>query len=218
MVVRLGRGQARHRAQRRAPRGALREPAAAALPLERGAPHGEVRAAHAAARGPLRRGVLVLFWVQVVEPAQDLVARKVLRDGGAAAHNYMDEVRALCNMLSAGDTAAALRPQLTAGCDALAETADWLLAEANTNMASVLAGATPYLRQFATVAGGAMMARTTLAAQAALDEGTGDPDFYAAKLASARFYAENILPQAMALITPIRDGHRAVLEYNEAAF
>jgi len=150
--------------------------------------------------------------------AQDLVARKVLRDGGAAAHNYINEVRALCNTLSAVDTAAALKPRLTAGCDALAETTDWLLAKADTNMASVLAGATPYLRQFATVAGGAMMARTTLAAQAALDQGTGDPDFYAAKLASARFYAENILPQAMALITPVRDGHRAVLEYNEAAF
>ena len=103
-------------------------------------------------------------------------------------------------------------------CDALVETTNWRLAEANSDMANVLAGATPYLRQFATVAGGAMMARTTLAAQAALDGGTGDPDFYAAKLASARFYAENILPQAMALVAPVRDGHRAVLEFNEAAF
>ena len=72
-------------------------------------------------------------------------------------------------------TAAALGPQLAAGCDALAETTDWLLAEGKADMARVLAGATPYLRLFATVAGGAMMARATLAAQAALDAGTGDP-------------------------------------------
>ncbi len=152
--------------------------------------------------------------------AQDLVARKVLRDSGAAARTYIEEVRALCDTLGAadGDTAAALAPQLAAGCDALAETTDWLLAEGKADMARVLAGATPYLRLFATVAGGAMMARATLAAQASLDTGAGDPDFYTAKLASARFYAENILPQAVGLVAPVRDGHRAVLEFNEAAF
>ena len=152
--------------------------------------------------------------------AQDLVARKVLRDSGAAARTYIEEVRALCDTLGAadGDTAAALAPQLAAGCDALAETTDWLLAEGKADIARVLAGATPYLRLFATVAGGAMMARATLAAQASLDTGAGDPDFYTAKLASARFYAENILPQAVGLVAPVRDGHRAVLEFNEAAF
>ena len=152
--------------------------------------------------------------------AQDLVARKVLRDSGAAARTYIEEVRALCDTLGAadGDTAAALAPQLAAGCDALAETTDWLLAEGKADMARVLAGATPYLRLFATVAGGAMMARATLAAQASLNTGAGDPDFYTAKLASARFYAENILPQAVGLVAPVRDGHRAVLEFNEAAF
>ena len=152
--------------------------------------------------------------------AQDLVARKVLRDSGAAARTYIEEVRALCDKLGAadGDTAAALAPQLAAGCDALAETTDWLLAEGKADMARVLAGATPYLRLFATVAGGAMMARATLAAQASLDTGAGDPDFYTAKLASARFYAENILPQAVGLVAPVRDGHRAVLAFNEAAF
>ena len=85
-------------------------------------------------------------------------------------------------------------------------------------MARVLAGATPYLRLFATVAGGAMMGRAILAAQAALDANTEDPNFYIAKLASARFYAENILPQAVGLVAPVRDGYHAVLSFNEVAF
>ncbi len=85
-------------------------------------------------------------------------------------------------------------------------------------MARALAGATPYLRLFGTVAGGAMMARATLAAQASLDAETGDPAFYNAKLASARFYAENILPQAAGLIAPVCQGHRAVLEFAEDSF
>ena len=152
--------------------------------------------------------------------AQDLVARKVLRDGGTEARNYIAEVSALCDTLekSACKTAAAMRPQLVAACDALVETTDWLLAESKVNMAHVLAGATPYLRLFATVAGGAMMGRAILAAQAALDANTEDPNFYIAKLASARFYAENILPQAVGLVAPVRDGYHAVLSFNEVAF
>ena len=152
--------------------------------------------------------------------AQDLVARKVLRDGGTAAKNYIAEVRALCDALdeSPGETASALRSQLSGSCDALAETTDWLLVEGGSNMLRALAGATPYLRLFGTVAGGAMMARATLAAQAALDAGTDDPEFYKSKLMTARFYAENILPQAAALIAPVRDGHHAVLAFAEENF
>ena len=152
--------------------------------------------------------------------AQDLVARKVLRDGGTAAKNYIAEVRALCDALdeSPGETASALRSQLSGSCDALAETTDWLLVEGGSNMLRALAGATPYLRLFGTVAGGAMMARATLAAQAALDAGTDDPEFYKSKLMTARFYAENILPQAAALIAPVRDGHHAVLAFAEESF
>ena len=152
--------------------------------------------------------------------AQDLVVRKVLRDGGTAAKIYIAEALVLCDILgkSSGETAASLCTQLTAGCNALAETTDWLITEGGADMTRALAGATPYLRLFGTVAGGAMMARTALAAQASLDAETGDPAFYNAKLASARFYAENILPQAAGLVAPVCQGHRAVLEFAEESF
>lgn len=152
--------------------------------------------------------------------AQDLVSRKILRDGGEAVRNYIAEVRTLCDVLGdcAGDAAASLRPQLSAGCDALSDTTVWLLTEGKADMARALAAATPYLRLFGTVAGGAMMARTALAAQAALDAGAGDTAFYQAKLSSARFYGENILPQAAGLVASVREGHHAVLEFAEDAF
>jgi len=152
--------------------------------------------------------------------AQDLVARKVLRDGGAAAKIYIAETLVLCDVLgkSSDETAASICTQLTAACDALAETTNWLLNEGSADMTRALASATPYLRLFGTVAGGAMMARSALAAQASLDAGTGDPAFYNAKLASARFYAENILPQAAGLVAPVCQGHSAVLEFAEDAF
>jgi len=152
--------------------------------------------------------------------AQDLVARKVLRDSGAAARAYIGEVRALCDALgqSADDTSKAMRDALARGANALADTTDWLVGETGNDIARPLAGATPYLRLFGTVAGGAMMARSALAARAALDAGTEDRDFYEAKLMTARFYAENILPQADGLIAPVRDGHHAVLAFAEEQF
>lgn len=152
--------------------------------------------------------------------AQDLVARKVLRDGGTAAKNYINEVQQLCQVLSdnGGETAAVLTDHLRAAANALAETTEWLLESGSVDVSRAFAAATPYLKLFGTVAGGAMMARSTLAAEAALENNQGDPDFYKAKLMSARFYADNILPQATGLIAPIRDGHHAVLEIAEDSF
>jgi alkylation response protein AidB-like acyl-CoA dehydrogenase len=152
--------------------------------------------------------------------AQDLVARKVLRDGGAAAKDYIAEVRTLCDALgeATGDTAAALQHHLSNAADALAKTTDWLLDDGIADLARAFSGATPYLKLFGTVAGGAMMARIALAAQAAIDGNTEDHDFYTAKLMSARFYADNILPQAIALVAPVRSGHHAVLAMAEDSF
>jgi alkylation response protein AidB-like acyl-CoA dehydrogenase len=150
--------------------------------------------------------------------AADLVARKVLRDGGRAVKSYIAELRALDAQLaaSADGAAAAIRRHLAAAAQALAVTTDWLLETAEIDHA--LAGATPYLRLFGTVAGGAMMARSALVASAALKNGGDDRAFHEAKLTTARFYAENILPLAGALVAPVCEGHGAVLSFAEDQF
>jgi hypothetical protein len=59
----------------------------------------------------------------------------------------------------------------------------------------------PYLRLFALVAGGMVMAGS---AAAALAGPAGfDPGFCAAKIATARFYGETILPATAGLVEPI---------------
>ena len=59
-----------------------------------------------------------------------------------------------------------------------------------------LAGATPYLKLFGTVVGGWLMAREALAARGMLDTGRGDASFARAKLATTRFYLEQLVPTA----------------------
>lgn len=152
--------------------------------------------------------------------AIDLLTRKVLRDGGDAVRAYIGEIDTLLALLDAEPDPAfkAICSQLARALQALGTATDWLLEQGRDGADRALAGATPYLRLFGTVAGGVMMARSALAAQAALEGGAGDTDFLKGKMVTARFYAENILPQAAALVTPICDGHSAVLALPEDQF
>ena len=58
------------------------------------------------------------------------------------------------------------------------------------------AGSVPYLQLFGTVCGGWLMARQALAASRRLAGGEEDVAFLAAKIATARFYAEHFLAMA----------------------
>jgi alkylation response protein AidB-like acyl-CoA dehydrogenase len=80
------------------------------------------------------------------------------------------------------------------------------------------AAASDYLRLFGLVALGFMWARMARTAAAKLARGAEDPAFYHAKLATARFYGERILPQAGALYLAIKSGKQAMMAFEEAAF
>jgi hypothetical protein len=79
------------------------------------------------------------------------------------------------------------------------------------------AAATDYLRLFGLTALAYMWAR---AADVALPKSRngGDPDgFYKAKVGTARFFMERILPQSTGLFGAIMAGGRSMMEFDEAA-
>jgi alkylation response protein AidB-like acyl-CoA dehydrogenase len=78
------------------------------------------------------------------------------------------------------------------------------------------AAATEYLRLFGLVALGFMWARMALLAAAKM--GGEEADFYRAKLQTARFYFERVLPQAGSLLYQIKAGKEAMMSFDEAAF
>jgi hypothetical protein len=151
--------------------------------------------------------------------ALDLVGRKLLRDEGAAALQYIDEVHSLINGLNlrTEQDLAIIRRHLAAGVDALDNATHWLLDAGAENQIDALAGATPYLRLFGIVAGGAMLARSALHAQEAIDSGSQD-ERMVDKLVIARFYAEHILPQAPGLGTTIASGSGSIMALAEERF
>ncbi|MGE4218483.1 MAG: acyl-CoA dehydrogenase, partial [Alphaproteobacteria bacterium] len=147
--------------------------------------------------------------------AQDLVLRKLLRDRGEAAAAYIVELNDALTGLGDSPAETSIRRHLAAGLDALQAATDWLLAAGPGD--AVLAAATPYLRLFGIVAGGAVMARAAAVAAARLTGNSGD-SAYAAKLATARFYAEAVLPQAAALLPAVTESHAAVTALGPEAF
>ncbi|MCB0056530.1 MAG: acyl-CoA dehydrogenase C-terminal domain-containing protein, partial [Caldilineaceae bacterium] len=106
---------------------------------------------------------------------------------------------------------------LTAGIQALEQATQWVLRTLgqDPNAAAVASG--NYLMLTGYVCGGWQMARAALVAKAKLDAGE-DPGFHGAKLATARFYAEQIMPQADALLKIVRSGGSSILALSAEQF
>jgi hypothetical protein len=141
--------------------------------------------------------------------AIDLVGRKLGVRGGGVVRDLFARIDATLDELDAADARVALiRTHLAANLAVLREATAWLQAHAPDDPQAALAGATPYLRMFGWVVGGWFHARAALAALARIDE-AGDPDGFAtARLVSATFYCEQLLPQAHGLLPSVVAGPR----------
>jgi alkylation response protein AidB-like acyl-CoA dehydrogenase len=132
--------------------------------------------------------------------AADLVMRKLPIRGGEAVGEMLSEMRTVADQLGTEASLASIGERLTAAIDTLDEASRWLLARENPNDA--LAGATPYLEMFGITAGGWLLGVSALAAAA----GAGEDPFLAAKVETARFYADHVLPQAGGLLGTVTAG------------
>lgn len=151
--------------------------------------------------------------------ALDLLRRKVLGDRGQAAGELIAEMRSLDKELNgAGTDLAAMRTALGEAIDHLERATDWMLESRENGAVETAAGATPYLRLFATVAGAWLMARAALAAGKKAAENGADRPFLEAKIITAQFYADNILPQANALAWAASSGADTIMALEEAQF
>ncbi|MCA0305383.1 MAG: acyl-CoA dehydrogenase [Proteobacteria bacterium] len=150
--------------------------------------------------------------------ARDLVGRKVAKDGGETMLALVAEMRATAAELKAapGDDLAAIRAGLEASADALEDATRWVAGSVKSELVDALAGSVPFLRLAGTALGGWLLARGALAAQRRLATRDGDPAFLEAKIVTARFYAEVILPPALAELGPLKAVGHTVFALPEA--
>ena len=145
--------------------------------------------------------------------AIDLVMRKLPLSGGATVRRFIDSLkRTIAAVNAANDPAfGATGSRLAEAVASLERATDWLLGRPQNDPDAALAGATPYLRLFATAAGGAFLAEEALAA-ARLGGGDSAP----ARTAIARFFAENLAVQAGGLERAVLDGAASVNDADAA--
>jgi hypothetical protein len=87
--------------------------------------------------------------------------------------------------------------------DALVKATDWISAGQVDDPRAQGTAAVGYLKMFSTVVGGWLMARAALAAARKLTADEGDAGFNAAKIATARFFSEQILSAVPGLLPAV---------------
>lgn len=151
--------------------------------------------------------------------AMDLVGRKMRRDGGAAMGALLGDMRSVQVRLAQMDGQAwqDMSAVMLCAIDALTAATEWLLAKGAEDPAAVAAQAVNYLMLTGYVCGGWQMARSALVA-ARVEKGSADRSFYEAKVVTAQFYMEQILPKASALARTVRTGGGSTLALDEDQF
>ena len=152
--------------------------------------------------------------------ANDLIGRKTARDAGAVAKAIAGEVDKVAARLAARPEPAlqAIGVQLAAATADVQSAIEWLVPAYGQHPRAAHAGAVSYLKLWGLVAGGWQMGRAALVAADKLAAGEGDMQFHHAKIATARYYADALLPQASALAHTIVHGGESALALAAEAF
>jgi len=151
--------------------------------------------------------------------ANDLVGRKTARDGGAMARAVAGMIADTEGQLAARDSAAGkkLAAQLKTGREAFLQVVDFVCANVKTQPNAVFAGSVAYLMLAGNLVSGWQMGRALIAAEDNLAAGN-DEAFMKAKIATARFYGDHILPRIGALRDTILFGGDSVTALELDAF
>jgi len=151
--------------------------------------------------------------------ALDLMGRKLMRDKGAGMHDLLAELNAFNADLQAQDdtTFGTIKTQFKAALNAAIDATDWVLVNAKNDPSVTGAAGVNMMMMMGTTLGGWMLAKGAMVAQKHLDEGSSD-EFYSNKIATAVFYAEQILPRSLAYATSVTSGHEAVMAISSESF
>ena len=141
----------------------------------------------------------------------DLVQRKLGLSGGAAVYREIADMRVAAGALRNSNAGGfgEMEPCLAEAVEALDRATAFMLDASTTHVGDALAGATPYLRLFALARGGTALARGALAAHCLSTAGNSDSAL-PARIATARFFAENIATGAGGLEREVTRGAGSV--------
>jgi 3-(methylthio)propanoyl-CoA dehydrogenase len=147
--------------------------------------------------------------------SNDLIGRKLGRDRGAAMSALIADMSRELEASSTDDAATSATRKAALDAVALLNSATSALLEMIASRPDLaMAVSVPYLKLCGYVVGGWLMAKSS--ALAAKQKDGPEREFHEAKLRTALFYSEHVLPQAIALARVVTRGANSVVETDSA--
>jgi alkylation response protein AidB-like acyl-CoA dehydrogenase len=163
--------------------------------------------------------ILTIYEGTTAIQANDLIGRKLVRDGGATAATLLALVdKTVADLsLNPAPAFAAMHRHLRVARASLAACIEFILTNIKRDPNAVFAGSVPFLKLCGIVLAGWQMGR---ALSVANEKQAQDASFYDAKIATVRFFAEHILTQAPGIEASIvsADGGDGILALREDQF
>ncbi len=152
--------------------------------------------------------------------ALDLVGRKLAQDGGKHVMAFFEMVKTFASEAKGKDEAFDkdfLEPLKAASKD-LQAAGMFFMQNGMTNPNAALSGSYDFMHMFGHVALGLIWAQMAQAAQAQLDAGASDKEFYETKIATGRYYMARQLPMTGTHLARIQSGADTVMALEAANF
>lgn len=150
--------------------------------------------------------------------ALDLAGRKTLMNKGEHLENLLDEMELVANELNDQESLKDLSIALKTAVETGRAARDWLLENAETDKAAAGSVAYHFLMLFGFLCSGWVMAKSASKAKALLEKGEGDAEFLNAKIITAQFYCEHLLPRVHSSFETIKAGSNSIMALNTEQF
>jgi alkylation response protein AidB-like acyl-CoA dehydrogenase len=150
--------------------------------------------------------------------ANDLVGRKTLANNGEVLGELLQDIEGVAAQLSKAEDLGPLGAALADAVAAAQSASQWLLDRAREDRNVAGAASVNFLMLLGYLCGGWLMGQSALKAAARLASGGGDRAFLEAKLVTARFYCEHLLPRARACLAAIEAGPDSMMALDVEQF
>jgi hypothetical protein len=150
--------------------------------------------------------------------ALDLVGRKLGKDGGRALMAFLGEVGAYVKEKTADEKMKPFVTPLGTAAGHLQQASMWFMQNAMAKPDNAGAGATDYMHLFGLVALGYMWCKIVEAASAKASGANGSAAYYNAKLTTARFFMDRMLPETATRLARIQSGAASTMELPDESF
>jgi alkylation response protein AidB-like acyl-CoA dehydrogenase len=142
---------------------------------------------------------------------QDLAGRKILGDDGAALQALLDDIHATSSEMSAVADLSDRASELADAVLLASEVREWYLEYAKLDQHAAGSSGVNLMMALGYVCGAWVMGQSALKAQKLLGAGKGDKGFLQAKLKTAHFYFDHLLPRSESYFAAVMAGSESMM-------